>query len=127
MRDRDKAAEIVVTGFILRKQHQPVERTGRADVSGPRDPEHCTDDRLDPLAEAGLAERHRRIQPIAVRQRHRRETQLGGMFGDCLGFDRAFEHGEAGKDAQRDVRGHVATMGRCAAILQRAGRLIPSL
>ena len=48
------------------------------------------------------------------------------MLGDRLGLDRALEHGEAGKDAQRDVRGHRSTMASAARFASRRRRLIPN-
>ena len=41
----------------------------------PRDAEHRADDRLHALGDAGVAERHRAVEPVAVGERDRRESR----------------------------------------------------
>ena len=126
MRATDELAQIGVARLVLREQHQPVEHPGGPDTGGARDAQRRANDRLDPLVETGVAERHRRVEPVAVGQRGGGEAQVRGVLGDRLGLDRALEHGEAGKDAQRDVgAGHCGTMGIAGPNRQRSCATYP--
>ena len=82
-----------------------------------------------PLAKQASLNGIARIEPVAVGQRDRREAELGRLLGDRLGLDRAFEHGEARKDAKRDVRrGHTASLWASAAeIAKHAAPTYPQL
>ena len=56
-----------------------------------------------PLGDAGVGERHRGVEAVAVGQRDGGKVEPLRLLGDRLGLDRAFEHRVAGEDAKRDV------------------------
>ena len=91
---RNQAAEIVVTSLVLGQQHQPVNLTCRPYLFRSRDGEHGTDDRLDSIFHTGIAKRHRRVESVAVVERHGREAEFGSLLCDRFRLDRAFEHRE---------------------------------
>ena len=80
----------------MRRRRRPISRR-------PGDAEHRADDRLDALGDAGIAERHRAVEAVAVGQRDRRKAELRRLLGDRLGLHRPFEHGEGGENAKRNV------------------------
>ena len=111
MRSRNQMAEVGIALLVLGQQHQPVDRSGLPDLRRPGNGQHRADDRLDALADAGVAEGHRRIEAVAVGQRDGREAELRGALGDRLRLHRAFEHREGGEDAKRNVGlGHNSIM-----------------
>ncbi len=113
VRLRHQFAEIVVAGFVLGQQHQPVEHPRRADLRRAGDGEQRTDDRLHAFGLGGVGERHGGVEAVAVGQSDGRETEPFGLLGDRLGLNRPFEHAEAGKDSKRDKRrgGHAFDYG----------------
>jgi hypothetical protein len=120
----DERAQIVIAGLVLGIERQPVERKGPVGTAGARERQHRSDDRLDALFQAGVGERHRRVEAVPVGQRHGRKIQPFGMLGDRRRLDRAVQHGVAGEDTKRDVRrGHRSVMVPAAPLGKRSSGL----
>ena len=102
MRGRHEFRQIAVAGLVLGQQNQAIDAALPPDRRRARHAERRADDRLHPLGEAGVAERHDAVEPVAVGDRDRRKAELRGALGDRLGLHRPFEHREGREDAQRN-------------------------
>ncbi len=103
VRRRHELAQVGIAKVVFRQQDQPVDPAFAADFRRPGNPQHRADDRLHALGEAGIAERHCAVEPVAVGQADRGEAELRRTLGDRLGLHRPFEHGERREIAKRDV------------------------
>ena len=111
-------AEIIIPRLILRIEGEPIIGGGHSvRPVGALDREECADDRLDTRSDTGGRKLHRPVKPVAVTDGDGGKTELARVFGNRLGINRAFEHGEGGKDTQRDKgreghRGDLRQAGR---------------
>ena len=101
--DRDERRDCR-SPVVLGIERQPVDAAFASDFGRARDGEHRADDRLHALGDAGVAERHGAIEPVAIGHARPRESRASPrVLGDRLGLDRAFEHRVGREDAKRDV------------------------
>jgi hypothetical protein len=127
VRRRNQTAEVRVAAVVLGQQHQPVERSRRVDLCRAGDRQKGADDRLHALRHAGVGERHRGIQAVAICQRSCRKAEPGTLGSDRLRLHRPFQHGEGRQVAQRHVRelSHSGTMRSLAALKSAPRDLSP--
>ncbi len=95
MRHRYQGAKIVIARRILGIKRQPVMHCGGVSrAPGPQYTQHGADDRLDPLALAGVGKGHRPVKAVTIGDRRCGKAQRPGLLRDLLRLDRAFQHGE---------------------------------
>ena len=118
MRRRDQRAQIAIAGLVLRVERQPVDHGALpSPAPGRAMPSKVPTIGCTPFLDAGVAERHRAVEAVAVGHRRGGEIEPLRLLRDRLRLHRPFEHRVAGEEAKRDVGGG----GHCPTMEARSG------